>query len=115
MMNYFAIPGLLEKKLVPSVSIIDTIKIALTKHHGIIWFDADIKCRKKELIDFRFHFMWLVKNYTTYSLTTIGQLFTQKFDHSSVIHGIETWGDRKVNDRNCKRLHELVLNDLKEL
>jgi chromosomal replication initiator protein len=81
---------------------IETIQTVVCEHFGIPDDLIRAKTRKKEIVEARQISMFLVKEFTNYSLKTIGLHFGGR-DHSTVIHAI--------NSINNKREKNESLND----
>ena len=80
---------------------LEKIKKIILEVTGLSFEQYNSTTRKREIVYARQLFMFMAKKHTTLSLKSIGQLFSRKydtsykidfkgFDHSTVIHAIET-------------------------
>jgi len=89
----------------------DIVVKAITKAHGLTFEQIDKKSRKRELVEARHHLFYHMKRFSPKtSDESIGAIFQQKFDHSSVIHGKNTWQDLIVSSKTHQVLHETASN-----
>ena len=65
----------------------------ILNHYGLKWEDIDRKTRRREIIIPRQVIMYFMKVHLHMTLKSVGELFTQKFDHTTVIHARDTVQD----------------------
>jgi chromosomal replication initiation ATPase DnaA len=83
----------------------------LNEFHGITFTKEYVlsKTRKREAVEMRQCTMYLVKKYfhSSKPLKAMGAFFNGR-DHSTVIHGVETWFNLMETDSRYKRLTEEI-------
>lgn len=72
-------------------------------------FDISIKSRKREIVEARMMYTKLMKRYSKYSLTSIGEPIDK--DHATIIHYLKNFTWLRQNDKNFSRKFEM-LNDM---
>lgn len=65
--------------------VIDTV----CSHYGVTFQEIDTKCRKRKLTITRQVIMYMLNIKLGISTVAIGQIFKQKFDHTTVIYSRE--------------------------
>lgn len=71
--------------------------------------DIASKTRKTEVVNGRFIFCGVMKEYFGYSLKKIGE-FVGNRDHTTIIHSIKTYKDRYKNEEHYKGMVDRVYN-----
>jgi len=69
------------------------------------------KTRKREVVNGRFIFCGIMKEYFGYSLKKIGE-FVGGRDHTTIIHSIEKYHDRYQNEENYRFLVNNIYNKI---
>ncbi len=87
---------------------IDTIQKTVSEYFGLTVDSLKAKTRKKEIVTARQIAMYFAKEYTGFSLKSIGYHFGGR-DHSTVIHAIQTVNDFMMEKRELK----LHIDDIK--
>lgn len=96
------------------------IKEVLQKYHGLTFEDANVFSRKRKLVNYRFHFIFLVLRFTNYSLKGVGMEFKKigyknTLHHSTIIHARATWQDLVDTSRDIASIHNKALTELNNL
>jgi len=73
--------------------------------------DISDKTRKTEVINGRFIFCGIMKEYFGYSLKKIGE-FVGGRDHTTIIHSIKTYHDRYQNEEHYRFLVNNIYNKI---
>lgn len=81
----------------------DDILDIISKESGIDVHEIVSRSRKKEIVNARFIFCSIMKDYYDYSLVHIGELVGGR-DHTSVIHAIEQHRSRIKNEDKYRDL-----------
>ena len=93
------------QKIVQSVEskelTIDQVQKCVSEYFGLTVDDLKAKTRKKEIVTARQIAMYFAKEYTGFSLKSIGYHFGGR-DHSTVIHAIQTVNDFMMEKRELK-------------
>lgn len=69
------------------------------------------RSRKKEVVNGRFIFCGIMKDYFGYSLKKIGE-FVGNRDHTTVIHAVEKYHDRYENEDNFRNAVNIIYNKM---
>jgi chromosomal replication initiator protein len=94
------------------VSIDDVIK-TVSEYFGVTAEDLRDKTRKKEIVIARQIAMYFAKEFTGYSLKSIGYQFGGR-DHSTVIHAIQSVSDYIAEGKDIKRFIEEIDKNLRK-
>ena len=73
---------------------------------------VDNRKRDREIVQVRQAIMYFLRKETSLSLKAIAVLFTNIFDHSTVIHGISTYNDIYHQDKLMLANHNIILEKL---
>jgi chromosomal replication initiator protein len=73
--------------------------------------DIVTKTRKKEVVNGRFIFCGIMKEYFGYSLKKIGE-FVGGRDHTTIIHSVEKYHDRYQNEEHYRFLVNNIYNKI---
>lgn len=69
------------------------------------------RSRKKEVVNGRFIFCGIMKDYFGYSLKKIGE-FVGSRDHTTVMHAVEKYHDRYENEDNFRNSVNVIYNKM---
>jgi chromosomal replication initiator protein len=69
------------------------------------------RTRKKEVVNGRFIFCGIMKDYFGYSLKKIGE-FVGNRDHTTIIHSVEKYHDRYENEDNFRNSVNTIYNKI---
>lgn len=94
------------------VSIDEVIK-TVSEYFGVTVEELRDKTRKKEIVIARQIAMYFAKEYTSYSLKSIGYQFGGR-DHSTVIHAIQSVSDYMLEGKEIKRFIEEIEKKFKK-
>ena len=73
--------------------------------------DIVTKTRKKEVVNGRFIFCGIMKEYFGYSLKKIGEFIGGR-DHTTIIHSVEKYKDRYQNEEHYRFLVNNIYNKI---
>jgi chromosomal replication initiator protein len=73
--------------------------------------DIATKSRKREIVNGRFIFCGIMKEYFGYSLKKIGE-FVGGRDHTTIIHSIETYHDRYQTEEHYRDMVNNIYNKI---
>ena len=105
--NPYAFVGIARKKIVN----IEYISSLISEIHGIPVQRIKEKTRKQEVILARFHIMYLCRSHYNMVLKSIG-LYLGGKDHSSVIHGCNTFTNLLESDNLAKEYYKISTTEL---
>jgi hypothetical protein len=111
-MNWNSHVPIPPKQIVSNDTVIEGIKKAIFLASGKEFFIYDVKNRKRTIIILRFAFFKLARKYSSYTYDEIGELFCNKFDHSTIIHGCKAIDDIEYIGFNDERYK--TWNDINE-
>lgn len=92
---------------------IDEVQKMVSEYFGLSVEDLKDKTRKKEIVTARQIAMYFAKEYTGFSLKSIGYHFGGR-DHSTVIHAIQTVNDYMMEKRELKMHIDEINKKLKK-
>lgn len=81
----------------------DDVLDIISKESGICIHEIISRSRKKEIVNARFIFCSIMKDYYDYSLVHIGELVGGR-DHTSIIHAIDQHRSRVKNEEKYRDL-----------
>jgi chromosomal replication initiator protein len=79
----------------------------ISKESGVGIHEIVSRSRKKEIVNARFIFCSIMKDYYDYSLVHIGEMAGGR-DHTSVIHAIEQHRSRVKNEDSYRNLTSII-------
>jgi chromosomal replication initiation ATPase DnaA len=93
-MSLYAIPNLAPQKLLApncksKAEVVRLVIQFVVNHFGVTWESIDNRSRKTECIIPRQIIMYFLSIYFKMSLREIGEIFSAKFDHTTVLNGRE--------------------------
>ena len=97
-----------DKTYNKSQKIINTVCLV----YNVEFKKVDNRKRDREVVQVRQAIMYFVRKETSLSLKAIAKLFTNIFDHSTVIHGISTYNDIYYQDKMLLANHKIILEKL---
>ncbi len=97
------------KKVVQRTEI---VKILVCGYHGKTWNQIDNSSRKGELVKVRHLLAYFFKDKLNFGPSEIGRMFTEKKDHSTILHSIQTVKDLRDSDvkyrNDFRKLEQLI-------
>jgi chromosomal replication initiator protein len=93
-MSLYAMPNLAPQKVIvpicrSKVEVVELVIQFVLNHFGVTWESVDNRSRKTECILPRQIIMYFLSMYFKMSLREIGQIFSAKFDHTTVLNSRE--------------------------
>jgi chromosomal replication initiator protein len=89
----------------------DEILLIIAEENGVTVNDIVKRSRKREIVNARFMFCGIVKDYFDYSLVKIGE-FIDNRDHTSVIHGITEFKYRVQSEEPFRNIVNRIYNKI---
>jgi hypothetical protein len=81
-----------------------------SRHGGTLKLDS--RHRARPLVELRFIFFYIART-MRYDLTTIGK-YLKKRDHSTVIHGLTTFGNLYQTNEQFRQKYHTIINKIKQ-
>lgn len=101
-MHPYTFAGFKHEKIEPTIFTredkLDLIKHVCCTSNGVTFEQIDAVTRRREIMQTRQLIMYFARFYTRMSLSSIGRIFKQRFDHSTVVHACKTITDLCYSD-----------------
>ena len=82
------------------------IKEMIPIHYNVNYDEINLKSRKREIMEIKHLVRVLMYKNTRMSLKTVGKFTGLNFDHTTILHSLQTWNGWAESDRRIKRIND---------